>query len=149
MAGLAALAACGDTTGPGDVAGNRQISFSVALAATGAAAPAAVSPALSVTQDVGSGNELVIDRVAFVLSEIELEADEAECPEEGDDDDCEELERGPVLVDFEPDADQVERNLMVKEIPDRLVGTTFTELEFELDVPDDDGGDADDDGSEG
>jgi hypothetical protein len=84
--------------------------------------------------------------VALVLSEIELEADDFECPEEGetgegeDEDDCEELERGPMLVDVEPGSDPIQRDLVVREIPARFVGATFTELEFEIEVPEEEEG---------
>lgn len=144
---LVGMTACGgDVSGPGDGAGANRVSFSVVFTGSEGGSSAARSPAFSVTQTDGSGNEIVLDRVALVLSEIELEADDFECPEEdetGEDeaeDDCEELERGPMLVDVEPGSDPIQQDLVVQEIPARFVGATFTELEFEIEVPEEEDG---------
>lgn len=137
-----AMAGCGELVTGLDESVNR-VSLSVATAGAASASTAAVATRRSVTQTDGQGTTLEITRVAFVLSEIELEADDFECPDDtaaGEDDDCEELERGPILVDFEPGETTIVRDIAVTEVPSRLQGATFTEVEFELDVPDDDGG---------
>lgn len=138
----AATACDDDVTSPGDTDDppRSRVSLSVALAGSGSGASGALAPGLSITQDDADGNQLTIDRVAFVLSEIELEAEDGECPEEGESDDCEELERGPTLVDFEPNASEIQKDVLVQEIPERFAGRTFTELEFELEAPDEDEG---------
>lgn len=137
------LTACDDATGP-EGAGT-EISLSVAVPG-GSSASTATAPSFSVTQTDGQGNELTIDRLALVLAEIELEAENEECPEatgdtgDDDSDECEELDRGPLLVDFEPDSSAIEKNVTVADIPPRFTGQTFDEVEFEIEVPEEDDG---------
>lgn len=130
------LAACDDATGPGST---NTVSFSVAVPQTFSGSSAALAPALDVQQTDGSGNELVIQRVQIALEEIELEREVEECPDDTTaEDECEELEKGPFLVDLNPpEQNQIQQDLVVKQIPEQFVGVTFDELEFEVDGRDD------------
>ncbi len=137
LALLLALGACGDD--PSAPEGTVPLRLSVAV---GAAAPVAATPAapLGMSEVFDDGiHELVLDRVAIVLSEIELEGSVEGCPvgpdddDDGfDDDDCEEFETGPVLVELPLDG-SVDRMLEVFVAPG-----TYDELEFEIDTPDGD-----------
>lgn len=135
-----ATTGCENTTGPDGSAG--RVALSLAVPSTGTTARTA--GVRSYALDDTAGNSLVIDRVALVLAEIELEADGYECPSDpdslDDDDGCEEIERGPILVDFEPFAGMVEQDIALTDIPAGFEGVIFDELEFEIEVPDDDEG---------
>jgi hypothetical protein len=138
IAGAALLAAaCGDSaTGPGS---GGQVSLSLTTGAEGGTSPSVsasrVGPTLSVTQNDGQGNELVMDSVKVVLREIELkrQADD-DCPDDGqsDDDACEEFEAGIRLFELPLDGN-VEQVVTVDAPAD-----TYDELEFEIHKPDDD-----------
>lgn len=129
---LVPLAGCTDGTGP-QTPGTGQLTLSIASAVGPALAPG------SETMTLG-GNTLVIDRVQLVLREIELKrarGTDACISSSGSssDDDCEEIEVGPVLLD-----------LPLGEGPARVVTIevdtgTFRELEFEVHKPEDDGRD--------
>ncbi|HSG47037.1 MAG TPA: hypothetical protein VLA43_04380 [Longimicrobiales bacterium] len=133
LAAVAALGACDDSTGPDGAA---RLSLSVALAPStqvAAAQTGAYPLARAETYDDGS-NVLVLDRVALVLEEIELERlfdDDCDLIE-GDDDACEEFEAGPFLLELPLDG-SVDQVLAI-DVP----ADTYDELEFELDRPDDD-----------
>jgi hypothetical protein len=98
MALLALLAGgCGDSGGP---SGATQLSFNLATAS--APAPAGATTAAAGVQETFTDgtNTLVLTKVELALREIELHrAGVAECGGASDDD-CEELELGPVLVDL-------------------------------------------------
>jgi hypothetical protein len=130
-----AVAACsdgGNGTGPD---GRSQVSLSVATAPAGA-------PGLSLDETITIGeNTLVLTSAQLVLREIEFERAESstDCADDvpGGDDDCEELEVGPVLVDL-PLGTGIARELTV------AVDTGhYDELEFEIHKPEDDGDAAD------
>lgn len=136
LAALALTAGCSDTTGPGG-SGQGRLSLSV-MATAGGFAAGPVGAALGSETIVLGGNTLVIERVRLVLREIELKRDEdtADCRGTSDDD-CEEFEVGPILLDLPLGAG-----------PERIVtidadAGTFEELEFEIHKPDDDDDDAD------
>lgn len=122
-----ALAACSDGTGPGD---------GTALSLSVAAGPSAVAqtsgPAAVVTQSDGTST-LVITRAALVLREIELGSDEVESCEhsgvEGDDDHCEELEIGPVLLELPLDGGV--SHVVTIDVPPGI----YDELEYEVHKP--------------
>jgi len=91
------MAACGDSTA---VRPSRSVGISFATG-TFAAAPSVIAPARYDITVTGGGNALVITRAQLVLREIELKlSTSASCPSTGSDDDCEEMEIGPVLVDL-------------------------------------------------
>ena len=132
-----AAAACSDSTGLG--VGERAVSLSFTTAQPAGAAFAAARPFFGVAGDtvVSGSDTIVIDRVRMVLREIELERIESQFCEdssgEGDDnDDCEEFEIGPLLLDL-PLNGSVETQVSV------VVDTgTYDEIEFEIHKPSDD-----------
>ena len=137
MSGLAIIvatgAACSGGTGPGT---GQQITLSVAAAAAGASATAVDSVTIG-------GHTLVLEQVELVLREIELErlfdacdrSDSSGSSSRSDDDDCEELSVGPMLLD-----------LPLGGAPERVVtieadSGIYREVEFEIHKPEDDEGD--------
>ena len=106
----------------------------VSLAFSPASAGTLGAKSISVGDDQGA--TLTFDRVEIILSEIEFERDDdAECPDgredDGSDDACEEIERGPILVDLPLDGQD----------PSVLIDTeisagTWEEVEFEIDALD-------------
>lgn len=129
IAALCALSACSDLTG-----GNKQmvkLSFTTKM-------PASVVSGIRVSPDlaVGAAGELVLTRVQLVIDKIELnENEETNCVDEiesGDDDhaevgeECEDVERNPVLVDLPVDA-ALHTTLTVP-----LTPGTYEELEAKL-----------------
>jgi hypothetical protein len=126
----AALAAC-DSSSPGN---GGQVSFNVA---TQGSASAAARPAASPDTLVDTGgNVLVLTKVEIVLRDIELERrnhDNCDSVSTGSDDDCEEFETGPVLIDL-PLNGGIEHEFTV------AVDTgTFDELKLKIHKPEDDG----------
>lgn len=128
-------AGCSDSSGPGGDMGR----VGLLLATPGAPATA---PALSApeTHTLG-GTTLTFTRVQIVLREIELERAETstDCGDEtqlGAEDDCEEFEIGPVLIDL-PLNGAIEQLIAI----DADSGT-FDELEFVVHKPEDNGEDA-------
>lgn len=134
VAALVGLTACDDSTGPAD---GTSLSLSVGVpAASQFGAPLARIDGLASAQTYDDGtNVLVIERVALVLAEIELEGvDDDDC-EDGDViDDCDEFEAGPYLLELPLDGsiDQV--------VSIQVPAGVYEELEFEIEVPDDDTG---------
>jgi hypothetical protein len=130
LAILAAITGC-DSSSPG---ADSQISFSVT---TQASAVPGVHP-LSAPDTLvdGGGNVLVLTQVEIVLRDIEFERqhhDACDSVSTGNDDDCEEFEAGPVLVDL-PLQGGVEQEFTV------AVDTgTFDELKLRIHKPEDDG----------
>ncbi len=132
-----AAAACGDSTGLG--AGERAVSLSFTTTQPAGAAFAATRPFFGVTGDtVVSGTDMIIiDRVRMVLREIELKRVEDQFCEDSsgegeDNDDCEEFEIGPLLLDL-PLNGMVETEVSV------VVDTgTYDEIEFDIHKPSDD-----------
>lgn len=134
LAGVLALAACDDTTTT--PSGSVPLSLSVAMApGTVPAAAAGVQAPLARAETFDDGtNVLVIDRVALVLEEVELErlfGDDCALIE-GDDDDCEEFEAGPFLLELPLDG-SVEQ-VFSMDVP----ADSYKELEFEIEAPGDD-----------
>ena len=136
MLGMAAaVAACTDGTGPGSA---RTVSLTFSTAANGA-------PLLSrmgVEDDtlISGSDVLVITSAQVVLREIELKRDDDDaCDRRGqsDDDDCEEFEIGPMLVDL-PLGGATETVLTIP-----IDTGTYDEIEFEVHKPEDDGAAAD------
>lgn len=129
---------CDDATGP-DGAGQVAVRFQAVSAAGAIAAPAAAGSASLAADPItltGNGNTLVIEDIRLIVSEIELERADAECIGEDDDDDCEEFEGGPFLVN------------LLDGTPDQVVTAlvppgSYTEFEFEVEDLDDDDDDDD------
>lgn len=129
------LAACGDSTG---VDGGATVG--VAFATTSSTVAAGTSAFVEGGQPSaftlpGTNGTLVIESIHVIVSEIELEGSLASCEDDLDDDGCEEVERGPFLVEIPTDGSSL------------LVATaavplgTYNELEWEvedLDFEDDD-----------
>ncbi|MBK8003165.1 MAG: hypothetical protein IPK12_04245 [Gemmatimonadetes bacterium] len=126
LAALALLAACaGDGSGPS--VGGRQVAFQVATSEK-TAAPAA---ALLGPETIALGNDtIVLTSVQIVLREIELtRVGGSACDTTLTDDDCEELEIGPILLDL-PLTAGADRQFTV------VVDTgTYDEIEFEVHKP--------------
>lgn len=138
MTALAALAGCNDD--PSAPEGTVPVSLSVAVGSTvPLAADRAATPLLARSETFHDGtNELVIDRAALVLSEIELEGtlDACDAPtfdDDGSDDDgCEEFDAGPFLLELPLDGN-------VDQVLEVFVASgVYSKLEFELDKVDDD-----------
>lgn len=149
MAALAVVvAACGDTTG----SDTGRIALRFGTVPLSGASTSIDGAALSVAADeltiTGSNGTLEIEDIQLIVSEVELKRlDDAEC--EGDDDDrqgvqqdvrlderrgdddedeeeCEEFEGGPFLVDLPLGGGEV--TVLEEEIP----AGTFTAIEFEI-----------------
>jgi hypothetical protein len=120
----AALAACGDGTGPGAA---RTVSLTFSTGAPG-------GPLLSrmgVADDtiISGSDVLIITRAQIVLREIELKRendDACESAGEGDDDGCEEFETGPMLIDL-PLNGQAETAITIE-----ADTGTYDEIDFEV-----------------
>jgi hypothetical protein len=147
---VSVLAACDSTTGP---EGAREVA--VRFQAASSSQPAsAMSPSASTAQMpgtsfdhtagtgaitlAGSNGTLVIEDLRVIVSEIELERTDGACLVEEDDDDCEEFEGGPFLVNL---LDGSATEVVTAIVP----AGTYTEFEFEVENLDLDG---DDDSSE-
>lgn len=133
---IASLTACSEGTGPGaEGTGRVRLSLTTGPGASGGPAMAA-----SETYTVG-GTTLVLSRVQLVLREIELKRteDSTTCSDDsegGSDDNCEEIEFGPILLDLP-------LNGSVSQVVTVEADTgTYRELEFEVHKPEDDGEDA-------
>jgi hypothetical protein len=133
VAAVLVLNACSDGAGPGD-----RTSLSLSVAAGPTAVAQRSGPASVVTQSDGTST-LELTRVALVLREIELSSDEVESCDhsgvEGDDDHCEELEVGPVLLELPLDGGV--SHVVTIDVP----AGTYDELEFEVHKPGDDSAD--------
>lgn len=121
---LLATAGCSETTTPTELR-NVQVSFatqSVAVPAVAASLMAAPHIAKNDTMITGS-DTLIVTSAQIVLREIELQrSDLPNC----DDDDCEEFEVGPVLVDL-PLTPGVDHQFEL-DIP----AGTYSEIEFDI-----------------
>lgn len=133
------LAACdnsdGRLTGPGTAEAG-SVSLSVAAATSGGAAMATVGSAhFDIVQSDGS-SELVIQRTALVLREIELERqfdDDCDDHISGEDDNCEEFSSGPMILELPMDG-SVDHVVTIDDVP----ADTYDEVEFEIHKPEDD-----------
>ncbi len=129
--------ACSDGAGPG---GQPGISLSFATGTSAAApAPGFFASVMADTLTDGLENELILDTAQVVLREIELERTETEaCDSSAENDDCEEFEAGPVLVDLPLDGG-TETLVTIGAPPG-----SYDEIEFEIHkVSNDDPQDAD------
>jgi hypothetical protein len=128
---LTLFAGACDSSSP---SGSGQISFNVATASstTSSTAPGAVSPDSVV--DAG-GNVLVLTSVELVLRDIEFKRQNHDTCDSlaASDDDCEEFEAGPVLVDLPLDGS------ISHEFSIAVDSGTFGELRLKVHKPEDDG----------
>ncbi len=111
-----------------------QVNFSLATRSA-AAAPLAAAPSFVVAAPesfTDGTNTLVLDQVDLVLREIELKKSDAttSCSESQGDDECEELEFGPVLLSLPLGTAGAERVFSVTVTPG-----TYSEVEFEIHSP--------------
>jgi len=124
--------ACGDAaTGPGNTA--QSVSLSVSVPAS--APTAAITPAFPFDIRFGVGADtLNLTRVAMVLRDVELEQEFGECDDLPGmiDDDCEEFETGPFLIELPMDG-TVETVFAISNVP----LATYDELEFKVHKPED------------
>ncbi len=135
-----ALTACDDSgsqiTGPGGSSGGGDVSLSIAVPAGGSPSMSSSGGALfDIVQNDGA-SELVIERVAMVLREIELERqfdDDCDDHVSGDDDDCEEFSTGPMILELPVDG-SVDHVVTINDVP----ADTYDEVEFEIHKPEDD-----------
>jgi len=128
--------ACSDASGPGSEPG---VSLSFSTGSSTAAPTSGFFASVMADTMTDGQNELIIDRAEVVLREIELERVETEdCDSSVHNDDCEEFEVGPVLVDL-PLNGQTETHVTVNAPPG-----SYDEIEFEIHkVSNDDPEDAD------
>jgi hypothetical protein len=128
--------ACSDTTGP--LSGDR-IAIRFSTVAPSAAAEISANSSMDELVIDGSNGTLRIADIRLVVNEFELERTEQDCdssqqPDLHDDDDCEEFESGPFLVDLPLGG-------AVSVITQAVPAGTYEELEFEvkdIDMDDDD-----------
>jgi hypothetical protein len=119
-------AACSDGAAPGQPGISLSFTTVTGSQAAVAAAPGFFASMMSDTV-AASGDTIVITKAEIVLREIELKREEyASCDDDMSNDDCEEFETGPVLLDMPLNGD-VEQMVSIK-VP---VGT-YDELEFEI-----------------
>jgi hypothetical protein len=127
LAAVALLTACGsDASGP--AVSGRKVAFQLATKPAGAA-PAQAALAGQEVIAVGS-DTIVLTSVQLVLREIELDrVSGAVCDSGAADDDCEELELGPVLLD-RPLGAGAERRFSVA-----IDTGSYDKIEFEIHKP--------------
>jgi hypothetical protein len=123
------LAACEESTGPG-AGGNNSLSLSVTVPASTAAAAAYTGPATFDLVFNDGTNTLTLTRVAIVLREIELErVNDDDCDDHvtGGDDDCEEFDAGPMILELPMD-ETVDHVVTIGDVPQDF----YDEIEFEI-----------------
>lgn len=119
------LAACSDATAAD---GSRRVAVRFDVV-PGAAAPDVAAadhvPAAGAITLTGTNGTLVIQDIRLIVSELELKRTGVTCVEERDDDDCEEFEGGPFLVNLlDGGADEVVNAL--------IPPGSYSEFEFEV-----------------
>lgn len=131
VAAVLVLAACSDSSGPDGGLKRVTLSFSANSQSAAAVRTASFRSSPSALMVAGTGGVLIINRVQLVLSELELErAGIAGC--DGDDDDLcegEELEFGPMLVDFPVNG------TLTTPVSVEIPAGRYTELEYEIEAP--------------
>lgn len=127
---LATLVAACDDNPAGPNPGATSVTLSIGIGANPAAAPGLFAAGLELDDGV---NTLVIESADMVLKKIEFEhVSTSGCDSESSDDDCEEFEAGPYLVDLPLDGS------ITRELEATVPPGTFDEIEFEIHSPDDD-----------
>lgn len=127
----ATLGACDSSSGPADQ--GSQVSLAVATRAAGIA-PAGMQASGGPVEYNDGTNTLVITQVQMVVKEIELKRSEypSQCDSTASDDNCEELESGPYLLDL-PLSAGATSVVTVDVMPG-----TYDEFEFKIHKPEDD-----------
>ena len=124
--------ACGDdATG----LGNTSPGISLSVSVPSSTPVAAINSGISFDRVfVGGGSTLTLTRVAMVLRDVELEQEFGECEDLPDviDDDCQEFETGPFLLELPMDQ-TVQTAFAISDVP---LGT-YDELEFKVHKPED------------
>lgn len=124
--------ACGDdATG----LGNSSPSISLSVSIPASAPTPAITSGISFDRVFMDGaSTLTLTRVAMVLRDVELEQEFGECEDLPDviDDDCEEFETGPFLLELPMDA-SVQTAFAISDVP----LATYDELEFKVHKPED------------
>ncbi|HEY8257207.1 MAG TPA: hypothetical protein VIG08_06085 [Gemmatimonadales bacterium] len=122
-------AACSDGGGP---TSDPQINFNLATRGAAASAAGASLAVLAPETFTDGTHTLVIDQVDLVLREIELKRSEAtvDCGDSPNDDACEKLELGPVLLSLPLGTGGAARAFSVTVSPG-----TYDEVEFEIHAP--------------
>jgi len=126
-------AAC-DSTGSAPAPADRT-PMTLSFVASGTSAGASAKAAKSQVYTDEAGNTVTIETAELVLREIEFErADAGEaCRDDDSDDDCEEVEEGPVLVELPLDSDQP--SVVIEAA---LPAGTWKAVEFDIHKLDDD-----------
>jgi hypothetical protein len=138
-----ALAACEDDDVTGPEVGEATVAIQFAATTPTASASAASASLAQTAQQEElvltgtNGDRLVLTDVFLIVSEFELERAEGAClnEEEEDEDECEEFEARPFLIDLPLGSAGV-----IEVVTDEVPLGTYTELEFEvedLDLEDD------------
>lgn len=131
-AGLSAMAACSD--GGSGPSADPQVNLSLATGSAPALTASGASLAVAATETYtdGAGNTLAFERVQLVLREIEMESELVEnaCEVQTGDDDCAEIEIGPMLVDLPLGTSGASRALTAA-----VPAGTYDEVEFEIHKP--------------
>jgi hypothetical protein len=122
---VATLAACSDSSGPANA--GRQVAFQLATRSATAAPGAAL---MAGSETIGLGDDtIVVTQVQLVLREIELKRVGGVACDTIADDDCEELEVGPILLDL-PLGAGASRQFTVA-----IDTGSFSKIEFEVHKP--------------
>lgn len=130
-----AAAACDGVTGSGD--DRLAIRFATSAQTRFSAASGSLSAAADELVVTGTNGTLRIQDVRVIVSKFELEQVEGSCGDDRGDDDCEEFEAPPALLDLPLGGGAV--TVAVDQVPPG----TYSELEFEVeDLDADDGDDA-------
>lgn len=132
-AGLSAFtAACGDGGSSPSTDPQVTLSFATRAAAATLAGPSLAVATAPETYTDGTGNTLVLDRVQLVLREIEMESQALEnaCEVQAGDDDCAEIEVGPMLVDLPLGTAGATRTVSAV-----VPAGTYDEIEYEIHKP--------------
>ena len=134
LALVGSLGACSSSSGPSDP--GTGVSLSVATRAAGAAAGAQRND--GPVTFVEGANTLVIDKIEMVVRELELERVEFDgaCDGFASDDECEEIETGPFLLNLPLSAGATSQFTVA------VLPGAYDEFEFEVHKPSDDAEDA-------
>jgi hypothetical protein len=129
MLTLGNLVACSDAS----TGSSRAVTLSFSATQPSASSALAGTGAASLQDVTSSDGKLVISKAELVIREIELGDDESEgqtCEVASHDDDCEDLELGPLLVDVPLVNGTVDKQLTVSIPPG-----TYSKLEFKVQPP--------------
>lgn len=118
------MAGCDSVNSDETTSGRVAVQFGVAASETTTGASKTIFGA-NTLEVTGTNGTLEIDRIAFIVSELELEGDDGACDDDGNDD-CAEFESGTFFVDLTLDGSPT-----LVSVDDVKMGT-YNELEFEI-----------------